>query len=189
MQSNKEVSVSFIRVFIGLMLILVFEIGIYAQTNYDLTQQYESLCQEIYETTKLYELQGKWDDAINLLKIGIDISQEKKGSKRSEAMLKSQLGNIYRLQRKFNNALTILNDAKALAESVDDQKIIGDCLFYIGYTYDYKELFNNDGDYDIARDYYEKSLVIRESIRDERGVGFSIFQIISNRSAALKKSE
>jgi len=169
--------VFFIRILISIVLIQLFEIGSYAQTNYDLSQQYESLCQEIYKTTKLYELRGRWDDAIRLLKIGIEISQEKEGNRRSEATLKSRLGNILRLQRHFDEALPILLEAKTIAESIDDQKIVGDCLFYIGYVYDHKQLFNGDGDYNRAKDYYEQSLAVRESIGDQRGIGFSLFRI------------
>lgn len=165
------------HVFVAVVFVTLFHDGTFAQTNYDLSKQHKELCEEIHKTSKLYELRGKWDDAIKLLKIGIEISQREEGSKRSEAMLKSQLGTIYRLQRKFDDALAVLTGALTLAESVGDKKIVGDCLFFIGYTYDHKQLFNDDGDYDVARDYYEKSLAVRESIEDEQGIGFSIFRL------------
>ena len=148
-----------------------------SQTSYDLSKQHEELCEEIHETSKLYELRGRLDDAKRLLKIGIEILQEEEGNKRSEAMLKSQLGNILRLQRHFDEALPILFEAKEIAESIEDQKIIGDCLFYIGYLYDHKKGFIGDGDYNRAKDYYEQSLAVRESIGDQRGIGFSLFRI------------
>ncbi|UCC38320.1 MAG: tetratricopeptide repeat protein [Candidatus Aminicenantes bacterium] len=166
-----------ILLFVIQMGVAIFISNAFAQTNYDLSKQHEKLCKEIYETSKLYELRGRLDDAIRLLEIGIEISQEKEGSKCSEAMLKSQLGNILRLQRHFDEALPILLEAQEIAESVDDQKIVGDCLFYIGYLYDHKQGFIGDGDYNTAKEYYEQSLALRESIEDQRGIGFSLFRI------------
>ncbi len=162
---------------ISVLFVLIFTDNAFAQVNYNLAKQYEKLCTEIYETTKLYELQGRWDEAIELLNTGIKLAQEEEGNKRSEALLKSQLGNLYRQQRKFDEALSVLLDAKQLAESVNDQKIVGDCLFTIGYVHDHKELFGGEGDYKLAKDYYSQSLALRETIGDERGIGFSLFRL------------
>ena len=166
-----------ILLFMTQTVVAIFISNVFAQTHYDLSKQHEELCEEIYETSKLYELRGKWDDAIRLLKTGIEISQGEEGSRRWEAMLKSQLGNILRSQRHFDEALPILLEAKEIAESINDQRIVGDCLFYIGYLYDHKKGFTGEGDYNRAKDYYEQSLAVRESIDDQRGIGFSLFRI------------
>jgi len=168
---------NYLRIIFIVVFIVIRTSNTLSQRSYDLSKQHEELCEEIHETSKLYELRGRWDDAIRLLKIGVELSQDEEGSKRSEAALKSQLGNILRLQRHFDEALPILLEAKTIAESVDDQQIIGDCLFYIGYVYDHKQLFNGDGDYNRAKDYYEQSLAVRDSIGDQRGIGFSLFRI------------
>ena len=125
MSTHNFLKSNYLRVLFIIVFSIILTSNTLSQTSYALSKQHEELCEEIHETSKLYEMRGRWDDAIRLLKIGIEISQEKEGSRRSEAALKSQLGNILRLQRHFDEALPILLEAKQIAESIDDKKNCG----------------------------------------------------------------
>jgi tetratricopeptide (TPR) repeat protein len=102
-----------------------------------------------------------------------------------KARIKVNLGNVYKLQYKFNEALLNYNEAEAFFRKVNDFKNLGTTLNNIGAVY--KKL----NDYTKSRQYYNKALEFENKLQPQlvgllnRNIG-ELYSLEGKYSEALK---
>ncbi len=119
---------------------------------------------------KILDLIGKWDEAIYILKEGIEIAKNSKNQKR-EAELKVLYGKVLQETSDYDGALEVLQEAVQSAKTVSDKKILANTMDNIG------EIYRLKGDYDTAMSNFQKSLIIDAEIGDKLGASDSLNNI------------
>jgi len=116
------------------------------------------------------ELIGKWKEAENLYRSGLNYS-ESLPDEMITATILAALGNILQLQGNFDEALECLERSLSLSETSGDKREISSITNKIGIV------FEKRGEFDQALNWYQKSLSISEELEDKKGVLIAILHM------------
>jgi tetratricopeptide (TPR) repeat protein len=114
----------------------------------------------------ILRLKGRFDDALKVL---VNIK-----SRNDDPILYSQHGLISCEKGDYNNALVIL---KEILDHEKEPQALSICYHGLGRYYELKQLFHHTGDYDKAQDYFKKSLELKKSLNDPRGIAELLFRV------------
>ena len=148
--------------------------------SHPITDHFTSVIYSLCEIAELYYYLSKLDEAVDVLKTGLQLTSAKEVHLRDRVKLTLQYGRIlvahYFLTNKdFDLTLATALDAKQLAETASYEKGIADALSLIGQTYYYKTLNSGEGDYEEALIYFQQALSLREKLHDTRGISEVLF--------------
>ena len=140
------------------------------------TRAFHALC----EAAESYYYQSKLDEALGILRTALQLTTAKEVQPRDRLTLQLEYGKIlvahyFLANRDFSLMLTILQEARQLAEEIHDEKGIADALSLLGQAYYNKRLNTGEGDYDQALTYFQQTLKLREHLRDTRGISEALF--------------
>ncbi|MFC1853419.1 tetratricopeptide repeat protein [candidate division CSSED10-310 bacterium] len=123
-----------------------------------------------YKKARIFQSLGKLDEAINILKKGVELAQEINNTQ-SEANVTILLGDIFSNKSDFESALSILADA----EKICDRENYAYALNIIGHIYFRKYCLDNNTSFcDRAYEHYQKSIAVSEEIGDKQRISSSL---------------
>ena len=120
------------------------------------------------DTAGVYELTGKWQDAIDALTYAVGMSIVH-GDGNQRAALLMNLGELYRKQSDLTTAIRLLQQAHNLATSRDDRAVSAESLIYLGQSY------TSRGEYETAHTYLSKAHDTSVAIGDKKLEGLSLY--------------
>jgi len=128
-------------------------------------QEYEERIPERIAAYKdiaaVYELTGRWREAIDTLVYAVGLSVVSVDIALRGRLLTS-LGEIYRKQSETSTAITILTQARQLAQKVDDKATYAEALIHLGQSE------WSQGDYGAALEFFDEALATATEIDDLR---------------------
>ncbi|MCW3127508.1 MAG: hypothetical protein JWO03_3166 [Bacteroidetes bacterium] len=143
--------------------------------NYTMALKHHLLALKTYETYNetgriaaslanmglIYTEQQNYEEAMNVYNRALEIRRDAEDTMATSDLL-DNIGIVYQEQELYTEALDAHNSALILRQG--DSKRTANSQSNLGNTY--KKL----GDNDVAKDYYEKALVLYDSINDKRGL-------------------
>ncbi len=149
-------------------------------SSHSISDHFTSVIYSLCEVAELYYYLAKLDEAVNVLKAGLQLTSVKEVHLRDRVKLTLQYGkvlvaNYYLANRDFELALATSLEAKQLAETARYEKGIADALCLIGQAHYYKRLNTGEGDYEKALTYCQQALTLREKLHDTRGISEALF--------------
>jgi tetratricopeptide (TPR) repeat protein len=111
-------------------------------------------------------LKGRFDEALNSL-------AHLKG-RFEDPVLYSQRGLILCEKGDYDDALLIL---KEITEHEEEPQALSISYHGLGRYFELKQLFHHSGDYDKAQDFFNKSLQLKKSLNDPRGIAELLFRV------------
>ncbi len=149
-------------------------------SSHSISDHFTSAIYSLCEIAELYYYLAKLDDAVNVLKTGLQLTSAKEIHLRDRVKLTLQYGkalvaNYFLSNKDFDIALATSLEAKQLAETAHYEKGTADALSLIGQVHYYKKLNSGEGDYEEALTYFQQALKIREKLRDTRGISEALF--------------
>ena len=138
----------------------------------------DTLC-EIAET---YRISGRQEDAVTILSAGLPLLHEV--SPRHQATFLTTYGkqltaSMFQSKRTADEALSVLLRAKQIAESLNDQALLGDALYELGEMYSVRghKTVGEETDYATALTYMQQALALREVAHDEKNMPQSLLSV------------
>jgi tetratricopeptide (TPR) repeat protein len=110
---------------------------------------------------ELYQRQRRFEEAIDVLRLSLDISEELR-DKRTMAQTMHSLGNIYQRQRRFEEAIDVLRHSLAVSEELRDKRTMAQTMHSLG------NIYQRQGRFEEAIDVLRHSLAVSEKLRDKR---------------------
>ena len=149
-------------------------------SSHSISDHFTSVIYSLCEIAELYYYLGKLDEAVNVLKTGLQLTSAKEVHLRDRVKITLQYGKIliahyFLMNKGFDLALATALEAKQLAETAHYEKGIADALSLIGQAYYYKKLNIGEGDYAEALAYFQQALIYREKLHDTRGISEALF--------------
>jgi tetratricopeptide (TPR) repeat protein len=147
---------------------------------HSISDHFTSVIYSLCEIAELYYYLAKLDEAVNVLKTGLQLTAVKEVHLRDQVKITLQYGkvlvaNYYLTNRDFDLALATSLEAKLLAETAHYEKGIADALSLIGQAHYYKKLNSGAGTYEEALTYFQQALALREKLHDTRGISEALF--------------
>jgi tetratricopeptide (TPR) repeat protein len=149
-------------------------------SSHSISDHFTSVIYSLCEIAELYYYLAKLDEAVELLKNGLQLTSAKEMQPRDRIKITLQYGrvliaNYFLTNKDFDLALATALDAKQLAETADYEKGIADALSLIGQAHYCKVLNSGAGDYEEALTYFQQALSLREKLHDTRGISEALF--------------
>ncbi len=158
------------------------------------TQVIDVLC----DIADMYRMLGKQEDAVALLKTGLSLPGDETALPTQTKLLtnygKQLTTSMLRTSRTAEETLSVLANAREIAESLQDESLLASVLYELGETYFVRghKTTGEDSDYDTALAYFQQALALREALQDEKsmpqsllGVGRMYQNIGQNEAAQL----
>ncbi len=183
---------SIIRNFLlSFLAILAFDVqNIFAQSESKIPlkqnsvkKEYRALTASSLRVTKHLFYEGRLEDALYLLDANIRIIQH------HDLSMDEQLAELLINRGKYSafqsfttnsgyeDALSALETARKIADSLDNKHLLADALLFTGFTL-YSRKYNTDkGDYDTPLNHFQQSLQLRQEIEDLKGVSEALIYI------------
>ncbi|NHK30778.1 MAG: tetratricopeptide repeat protein, partial [Asgard group archaeon] len=136
-------------------------------------KQLKKLADVLIDLAYKYKLTGHWNKARELIQFGLksDISIIAKTE------LQIIMAEILLKQANFAQAEELLASAQEIAEKEDNQLLLGRINYWKGEKHYIYSFMMEEGDYQTALEYHNKSLIIREQINDQKGMTHSLSRI------------
>ncbi len=149
-------------------------------SSHSISDHFTSVIYSLCEIAELYYYLGKLDEAVGVLKTGLQLIAAKEVHLRDRVKITLQYGKIlvahyFLMNQGFDLALATALEAKQLAETAHYEKGIADALSLIGQAHYYKKLNADEGDYEEAFTYFQQALTYREKLHDTRGISEALF--------------
>ncbi|GER90382.1 hypothetical protein KDW_45440 [Dictyobacter vulcani] len=149
-----------------------------------ITEQYTFLLQNLCDIATSYYLLGNLKQAQQLLDTGIqlaedqEVSPDAKGNVLLHSGILQTRSIIYRGQE-AGPALATLLQARAIAESTGDQKLLASVIDWTGQALYYQALNTSEQAADFATPlmYFENALEQRQQLQDDHGICETLFNI------------
>ena len=149
-------------------------------SSHSISDHFTSVIYSLCEIAELYYYLGKLDEAVSVLKTGLQLTSAKEVHLRDQVKITLQYGKIliahyFLMNKGFDLALATALEAKQLAETAHYEKGIADALSLIGQAHYYKKLNTGEGGYEEALAYFQQALTYREKLHDTRGISEALF--------------
>ncbi len=118
----------------------------------------------------ILELMGKWDLAEESYKLALKLAEESRELK-SICKSKEMLSSLLISKGSYEKAITLLDEASAVAKNIDDKRQ------YSFILKDYGNIYFNQGEYDKALEFYEEMKNLCYQINDKAGYSIAIENI------------
>lgn len=115
------------------------------------------------DLARIKEVMGEWDQAEEYYAQAIEMARAL-GSVAGQAHFRAELGEFFRKQGLYDDAIHSWDLATQAFSDVDDRAGIGQVLHYQG------TLAAQQGDYETARQRYERSLEVRQELGDDENI-------------------
>lgn len=120
------------------------------------------------DTASVYELTGKWQDAIDALTYAVGMSiVHGDGSQRARLLM--NLGELYRKQSDLATAIRLLQQAHSLAAAREDRPVSAESLIYLGQSY------TSRGEYETAHTHLSQAHDTSVAIGDKKLEGLALY--------------
>ncbi|MCI0709542.1 MAG: tetratricopeptide repeat protein [Chloroflexi bacterium] len=161
----------------------------------DLNRHYHELTQNLREISRLYFYEGRLQDAVDVLKSGIETCRPEDMALEDMAELWVDYGTritygIFQLGYALDDAVQVLDNAMSLSKALGDERLEATCLTQYGRAHYYHHF--DARQFEKAIDYLEQSSRIQRSIEDWRGLSESLLflgliqQFSGNRDKAIR---
>ncbi len=149
-------------------------------SSHSISDHFTSVIYSLCEIAELYYYLAKLDEAVSILKTGLQLTSVKEVHLRDRVKITLQYGkvliaNFFITNKDFDLALAMSLEAKQLAEAAHYEKGIADALSLVGQAHYYKKLNSDVGDYEEALTHFQQALAIREKLHDTRGISEALF--------------
>ena len=166
------------------------------ETSILLKKHYSELVDVVCNISELHLYSGQLQNAEHILIRCVQFTDHQDIDVKDLMKLQIQLGKLLNQlsfygKSRFEEAIAVLTHAKQIAESVKDKASLATIFIYLGQAYDYQKMNSDEGDYQIALDYFEQACELFKSINHKEGEGKSLFNIglIHQRLEDLEKAE
>ncbi|MCP5100347.1 MAG: tetratricopeptide repeat protein [Chloroflexi bacterium] len=139
--------------------------------------EYNKIADGIYNIALVYERRGEWHKAIELLQHGLFVVNGAKANQRHRARLQCVLGSILWKVGEMETAVSHLDEARAISESIMDSETLGAALYHLGeIQYINQFVMLADASHRTVA-YHERALHIRRQHNDWPGIAQSLSRI------------
>ena len=125
---------------------------------------------ELLDLARKKEYSGDWTEAIDLLEKGINTVGDNPGLR---ATLQLPLAGLLWKRGEMARAEALLSEARATAESSDDEGLLSEAYYQLGEVHYVKRFYMNDAEYGEALPFHEKALKLRLKLGDKEGASDS----------------
>jgi tetratricopeptide (TPR) repeat protein len=142
-----------------------------------LSAEYNKITDSIFNIALVYEQRGEWQKAVDLLQHGLIIVDGAKANRRHRARLMCVLGSLLWKMGEMETAVSHLNEARAISESIMDSETLANVLYHLGDTQYINQFVIQIEVQHHALAYHERVLHIRRQHDDWAGIAQSLSRI------------
>ena len=147
-----------------------------------LPEQFGIVLLTLEKIAQSYFMLGNLEQALQIFQFGMQLVNAPEIMQRDRAEFLLHYGNILSAKTQFTNApveeaLSVLEQAKQLAATLNDVQLLADALDSIGFARYVAASNKREGDPDVFRAFFQDALERRYVLHDERGVSESLFHL------------
>lgn len=147
-----------------------------------LAEQLRALLLTLEKSAHSYFMLGQLEQALQLYQIGMEVLHIPEVTQYDRATLLLHYGNMLAIKTNFENApveeaISVLEQAKQLALSIDDAQLLADALNGIAFAQYVAASNKREGDPHILLASFQEALECRRVLHDDRGVSESLFHV------------
>ena len=145
----------------------------------EIASKYTTITNTLCEIAESYRIAGRQEEAVTILAPCLPLLEELSLHQRATFLTeygKQLVASVFKSKRTADEGLSVLLQAKGLAESLQDGALLANALYELGQLHFVRghKTTGQENDYETSLAYFQQALVLYEALHDEKNMPRSL---------------